>query len=127
MIKLFRPLLATALLLTVNLAQALEIRPYTPATFAELQQTGQPVALHFHADWCPTCRAQTQVFNGWRGDAAVPGTLLVVNYDTERELKRKMGVRTQSTVIVFKGTRETGRLAGDTEAAALRAVLATAN
>jgi hypothetical protein len=35
------------------------------------------------------------VFNGWKDDSAVPGTLLIVNYDSERELRRKLGVRTQ--------------------------------
>ena len=66
------------------------------------------------------------MFKGWQGDAAVPGTLLVVDYDNARDLRRKMGVRTQSTVIVFKGASETGRLAGDTDPAALRAVLGSA-
>ena len=63
------------------------------------------------------------MFNVWKGDAAVPGTLLVVNFDKERELKRQLGVRSQSTVIVYKGGKETGRLAGDTDPKALRAVL----
>jgi thioredoxin 1 len=106
-------------------APALDIQPYSAATLAELQAANRPVALHFHADWCPTCRAQTKVFNGWQGDASVPGTLLVVNYDKEKALRQKMGVRTQSTVIVFKGSAETGRLAGDTSPQALRAVLDT--
>ena len=109
-----------------NLAQALDIQPYTPETLAAKQKAGEAVALHFHADWCPTCRAQDKVFNGWKGDASVPGTLLIVNYDKERDLKRQLGVRTQSTVIAYKGTRETGRLAGDTDPKALRAILDSA-
>ena len=90
------------------------------------QLAGKPVAVHFHADWCPTCRAQEKVFNGWKGDAAVPGTLLVANYDNERELKKQYGVRSQSTIIVFKGSKETTRLGGETDAAKLRAALQTA-
>lgn len=42
-------------------AGALEIKPYTASEFAEAQQAGKPVALHFHADWCPTCLAQQKV------------------------------------------------------------------
>jgi len=117
---------AIALSAAFNLAQALDIQPYTPETLAAKQKAGEAVALHFHADWCPTCRAQDKVFNGWKGDASVPGTLLIVNYDKERDLKRQLGVRTQSTVIAYKGTRETGRLAGDTDPKALRAVLDSA-
>lgn len=108
-----------------SLAIALDIQPYALETLAAKQKAGEAVTLHFHAAWCPTCRAQEKVFNGWKGDAAVPGTLLVVNYDKERELKRQLGVRTQSTVIAYKGSKETGRLAGETYPAALRAVLAS--
>lgn len=108
-----------------SLALALDIQPYSAETLAAKQQAGEAVALHFHADWCPTCRAQEKVFNGWKGDASVSGTLLIVNYDKERELKRQLGVRTQSTVIAYKGSKETGRLAGETDQAALRGVLAS--
>jgi thioredoxin-like negative regulator of GroEL len=119
-------LAAIALSAACNLALALDIQPYAPETLAAKQKAGESVALHFHADWCPTCRAQEKVFNGWKGDASVPGTLLIVNYDKERELKRQLGVRTQSTVIAYKGGKETGRLAGDTDPKALRAVLDSA-
>lgn len=123
---LFKSLLAVALLASANLAAALEIKPYSALALADLQEAGQAVALHFHADWCPTCRAQEKVFNGWRGDQAVPGTLLVVNYDNERELRRRLGVRSQSTLIVFKGRAETARLAGDTDPRALAGALGSA-
>ncbi|MBL8428566.1 MAG: thioredoxin family protein [Dechloromonas sp.] len=115
-----------ALVAAANLAPALDIQPYSPETLAAKQKAGEAVGLHFHADWCPTCRAQEKVFNGWKGDATVPGTLLVVDYDKERELKRQLGVRSQSTVIVYKGAKETGRLAGETDPAPLRAVLGSA-
>ena len=121
-----KTIVALLLALNASLALALDVQPYSAKTLAELQQAGKPVALHFHADWCPTCRAQEKVFNGWKGDAAVPGTLLVANYDSERELKKQYGVRSQSTVIVFKGSKETARLGGETDAAKLRAALQTA-
>lgn len=121
-----KTIVALLLALNASLALALDVQPYSAKTLAELQQAGKPVALHFHADWCPTCRAQEKVFNGWKGDAAVPGTLLVANYDSERELKQQYGVRSQSTVIVFKGNKETTRLGGETDAAKLRAALQTA-
>ena len=85
-----------------------------------------PVALHFHANWCPTCRAQEKVFNGFKPDATLALALLVVDYDAERALKQKLGVRTQSTLIVYRGKRETARLAGETDPARLKAALQSA-
>ncbi len=114
---------AIGLFAAVNAPQALEIAPYSAQGFADLQKADKPVTLHFHAEWCSTCKAQEKVFNGWKGDASVPGTLLVVDYDNERDLRKKMSVRGQSTVISFKGGMEKARLAGDTDAKSLRAVL----
>jgi len=53
----------------------------------------------------------------------VPGTLLVVDYDKERELRSKLNVRTQSTLIVFKGDKEVARLAGKTDEKSLKDAL----
>lgn len=121
--KLIPALLALGLAAASSLVHALDIQPYSPAALASEQQADKIVALHFHADWCPTCRAQEKVFHGWKGDASVPGTLLIVNYDNERELRKKLGVRTQSSLIVYKGASEKARIAGDTDPQALRAAL----
>ena len=121
-------IVATALLVTASAAAfALDIKPYSAQALSAEQQAGKPVALHFHANWCPTCRAQEKVFLQWRGDTSVPGTLFVVDYDKEKELKKHLGVRTQSTLIVYHGSVEKARLAGDTEADKLRAALLKAN
>ena len=118
----------TALMLTASAASlALDIKPYSAQALSAEQQAGKPVALHFHANWCPTCRAQEKVFLQWKGNASVPGTLIVVDYDTEKELKKQLGVRTQSTLIVYQGSVEKARLAGDTDLDKLRAALLSAN
>jgi thioredoxin 1 len=118
-------LFASVLFTLSGAAQALDIQPYSPQALNAARQGGQRVALHFHAPWCPTCRAQEGVFKGWRGDASVPGTLLVVDYDSARELRRHLGVRSQSTLIVYQGAQEVARVAGVTDADDLRATLTT--
>ena len=116
------------LLLAVSgLARALDIQPYTANALQQAQASGKPVAVHFHADWCPTCKAQEQAFNGLRGDPQLKGiTLLVANYDNERELKKAMNVRSQSVVVVFRGSKETARIGGETKPEKIKAALMTA-
>lgn len=119
--------LSLSLLLASGLARALDIQPYAPERLQQARAAGKPVALHFHADWCPTCKAQEQAFQKIKADPQLKAiTLLVVNYDKERELKKSLGVRSQSVVIVFKGSKETARVGGETDAAKLKAALASA-
>ena len=122
MIPVFVLLLAVA-----GLARALDIQPYTANALQQAQAAGKPVAVHFHADWCPTCKAQEKAFNALRADPQLKGlTLLVANYDNERELKEAMNVRSQSVVVVFRGSKETARIGGETKPDTIRAALVTA-
>ena len=124
--KICKLLLATLLLCSAALAHALDVKPYTAAALADAQKADQPVALHFHADWCPTCRAQDKALKELRAEKGLDITVLVVNYDTEKDLKRRFKVRSQSTIIVLRGDQEWARLLGDTSPAAIRAALQSA-
>jgi len=105
---------------------ALETAPYTPEALAAAQNAGQPVAVQFHANWCPSCRAQDQVFESFKGDAALPITLLVVNYDQDLDARKALRVASQSTLVVFRGKKLTSRTVFETNPAKLRAALQSA-
>ena len=123
----FTKLVFAALLLFAGWAQALDINPYTASALQQAQASGKPLAVHFHADWCSTCKAQAQVFKNLQGDPQLQGiTLLVAHYDDERDLKKAMNVRAQSVVVIFKGSKETARLGGETNADKIKAALLTA-
>ena len=93
---------------------ALEVKPYSVAALDAAQKTDKPVALHFRADWCPTCRAQDKVLESLKSEPGLALIVLAVNYDTEKDLKRRFGVNAQSTLVVLKGKKETSRLVGET-------------
>lgn len=111
---------------SATLAHALDIKPYSAAALAQAQKADQPVALHFHADWCPTCRAQDKVLQSLKTEKGLDLTVLTVNYDTEKDLKRRFKVNMQSTLVVLKGKKEEARLVGDTSADDIRDALKTA-
>jgi thiol-disulfide isomerase/thioredoxin len=116
-----------ALLLTAAaVSQALEVKPYSAAALAAAQKADQPIAVHFHADWCPTCRAQTKVLESLKAEPGLDLTVLVANYDTEKALKQRFRVNAQSTLLVLHGQNERARLVGNTGAASIRAALKSA-
>lgn len=122
-----RQLIVSALLLSsAALTHAMDIQPYTAATLAAAQKADKPTALFFRADWCPTCRAQDKVLQKLKAEPGLDVTVLEVNYDNEKDLKRQYKIQTQSTMVVLHGEKERGRLVGDTSEAGIRAALKSA-
>jgi thioredoxin 1 len=112
--KLARLIVAAALVGSAAIAHALDIKPYSADALASAEKAGQPVALHFRADWCPTCRAQDKALQSLKSEKGLDITVLSVNYDTEKDMKRRFRINSQSTLVVLKGDKESARLVGDT-------------
>ena len=116
---------AAALLcsLAASLAMAAEV-PYNQAQRAAARAAGQTVAVVFHADWCPTCRAQAPVLKELVNTPDMKSlTLYVADFDTEKALRNALHVNQQSAVVVFKGKQETARSTGETQKGALETFL----
>jgi thiol-disulfide isomerase/thioredoxin len=122
----FKTFAAAALLAASSLVQALTLAPYTPQALAQAQAEGAAVALHFHADWCPTCRAQDKVLQSLMAEPDLKVLVLAVDYDNEADLKRALKVRNQSTFVVYHGKAEVARQTGETSAAGIRTLLGKA-
>lgn len=115
--------LSLSLVLFAALAHSAEV-PFDQGQFDAARAAGNPVAVVFHADWCPTCRAQAPLLKSLTQTAEfAPLTLYVANFDTEKDLKKSLKVSQQSTIIVFKGGKEAARSTGDTHADSLAALL----
>ena len=111
------------LTLVSTLALSAEI-PFDRAQFDATRAAGKPVAVVFHADWCPTCRAQAPLLTALTQTPELkPVTLYVANFDTEKTFKRSLGVTQQSTIVVFKNGQEVARSTGDTQRDSLAALL----
>jgi thioredoxin 1 len=106
-----------------TLTPAAEV-PFDQAQYDSMRAAGKPVAVVFHADWCPTCRAQAPVLKDLAQTPELkPVTLYVANFDTEKALKKSLGVSRQSTIVVFKNGKESARSTGDTRRDSLAALL----
>jgi len=125
---LWRALVGIVLAGLSPMVMALDIQPYSAERLAQLQTAGKAVGVHFHAEWCGTCKTQEKALQAIKSEGSLPGVaVLVADYDKEKELRKQMKVRAQSTLVVFKGSQEVARVGGDTEAAKLKAALAKAS
>ena len=119
-------LLAAALGFGLGLAPALAAseQPFTPTAFEAAQKAGKVILVDVTANWCPTCTVQKSILDKLTADPAYRDiTILSVNFDTQKDVLRMFGVRSQSTLIAFRGVAEQGRSVGDTNPASIRALL----
>jgi thioredoxin 1 len=106
------------------LASAMSPETYSEQAFAAAQAAGKPILLHITAPWCPTCKAQKPILSKLEGTAKFKDlTAFDIDFDTSKELLRKLHVAQQSTLIVYKGKQEVGRSTGDTDPASIEALL----
>jgi thiol:disulfide interchange protein len=121
---LLTALLATAAFATARSAAAAERTPYSDAALQAAQAAGRPVLIEVTAPWCPTCRAQKPHVDAVAADPRMrDAVLLSVDFDSQKDALRRLGVRSQSTLVVFRGTEERGRATGITDGAAIRELL----
>jgi thiol-disulfide isomerase/thioredoxin len=116
-----------SLVFLASAAHAITTKPFSDAEFAQLQAAGKPVAVHFTATWCPTCKAQDKSLAVLAADPALKGvTILKSDYDQSKALQKQMNVKSQSTFVVFKGKAEVVRSSGATDVPEIKTLLTKA-
>ena len=122
----FAVTLASALVLPFA-ASAAEIAPFTPAAFDAAEAAGKPILIDVSAPWCPTCKAQHPILSNLEAEAKFKDLVVLdVDFDSQKDVLRRFGVRMQSTLIAFKGDRETARSTGETRAEPIARLLDSA-
>lgn len=105
-------------------AAAAETHPFTSAAFDAAKAAGRPILVDVSAPWCPTCKAQRPILSGLEAQPKFERLVVLdVDFDSQKDALRALGVRMQSTLIAFKGARETARSTGDTAAASIAKLL----
>lgn len=108
-------------------ALALDATKFSPAALAEAQKAGKPILVEISAPWCPTCKAQAPILSRLLSSEKFKSFVtLDMDFDTQKDDVKAVKAQMQSTLIVYKGSKEVGRSAGDTNPANIEALLAKA-
>ncbi len=97
---------------------------FSQSTFDGLQKEGRPVLVHIHANWCPTCRVQTNIISSLlKEDDFKNITSLRVDFDNQKDVVRAFKASQQSTLIIFSNGKEVGRNIGNTSSNGIEKLL----
>ncbi|SDN15501.1 Thiol-disulfide isomerase or thioredoxin [Methylobacterium phyllostachyos] len=105
-------------LLTARLAPAIAAAalPFSNAAFEAAQQSGRPILIVVSAPWCPICRTQKPILAKLADEPRFKDLQIFdIDFDSQKSLLKRLDVRTQSTLIAYKGAKEVGRSVGETQ------------
>ena len=95
---------------------AAERMPFDQKAFEAAQAAGKSILVDVSAPWCPTCRAQKPIVEKL---SLLPEykdlQIFDVDFDSQKPVLRNLNVQQQSTLIVFKGSKELDRSVGSTD------------
>lgn len=108
-------------------AFAMEEKAFNSADFQAARKAGKSILVEIHASWCPTCKAQAPILSELTANPKFKDLVIYrVDFDTQKDAVRAFGARMQSTLIAFKGEKETARSVGDTKKESIATLLGSA-
>ena len=101
-------------------ASAVSHQPFSTAAFAAAQKADKRILVDVWASWCPVCARQQPGIAAAQKQAG-NGDVVVfrLDYDKQNAEQKPFKITRQSTLIAYRGTRETGRLIAATDPAAI--------
>lgn len=103
---------------------ATDVAVFEKTAFEAAQTAGKSILLHIAATWCETCQAQRAVLDNLEKDQAFKDYVIVtIDFDTQKDVMRSFKANSRSTLIVFKGKSEMGRMVAITKPAAIKALM----
>jgi len=97
---------------------------YVQSDFDAARTAGKSILIEVTAPWCPTCKAQKPILSELTSDKKFKDLVIYeVDFDSQKDVLRRLNVQMQSTLITFKNGKETGRSTGDTNKASISRLL----
>lgn len=119
-----RLILLFILILFAPAVQAAQM--WDKAAFEAAQSAGSPILVHVTAPWCPTCKAQKPTVD--KLESSNPALkVFAVDFDSQKDALAYLGVKSQSTLISYRGKMEMGRSTAITDPAAITELVVRAS
>lgn len=99
--------------------------PYDEARFNAALARRDSFVIAIVAEWCTVCNKQDAIIAELLEEPRFKNLILfIADFDRERELRRRLRIVLQSTLVVFKDGKEVARATGQTDKRAIAALFA---
>ena len=105
-------------------ASAAEKAAFSTDAFAAAQKAGKSILIDVYAPWCSTCKTQRAHLDELTAKPEFKDLVVFeVDFDKQKDEQKALGVQNRSTLIAFKGDKETGRSVSDTKKDSIEVLL----
>jgi thioredoxin 1 len=123
----FAVALALSAAVTLSPASAQEAWPFDMKSFEKAKAEGKSIFIDVAAPWCPVCKRQEPIIKSLLKQPAFKDMeVFTVDFDNQKDALKALGVTRQSTLIAFKGGKETMRNVGVTDPKAIEDLMRSA-
>lgn len=96
---------------------------YSAEGYQAAIDSGEPLLVGFHADWCGTCRRQERTISELMKANDAYASVKIMNVDWDEygraDFVKKLRIPRRSTLVMFNGGKEVGRVVAQTSAGAI--------
>jgi len=107
----------------ISLAGTYSPIEYSPDAFKAAMDSGEPLLLGFHASGCSTCRSQERQISALMDANPDYANVQVMSVDWDQyrssDFTKNLKIPRRSTLVMFKGGEEVGRVIAQTGQAAI--------
>jgi thioredoxin 1 len=108
-------------------ASAQEAWPFELQAFEKAKAEGKSIFIDVAAPWCPVCKRQEPIIDSLLKKPDFQNLeVFKLDFDNQKKELKALGVTRQSTLIAFKGAKETGRAVGITDPKAIEDLMRSA-
>ncbi len=99
---------------------------YSAEAYQAAIDSGEPLLVGFHADWCGTCRRQERAVSELMKANEAYANVKVINVDWDQygraDFVKQLRIPRRSTLVMFNEGKEVGRVVAQTSTEAIEAL-----
>ena len=95
---------------------------FSEEIFKKAKDSGKTIVVNSYETWCGTCSKQTKILNQAKREF---NDIVFLSYEQSKnkDIAKKLNIKFRTTIVVYKGHNEIGRIVGQTDKETIYSVI----